>query len=145
MIYFFYLPSCIKLPEKWRVSLFSSGSIHNFKRIHFETRLANSAIFSPHLYILKTHNHHNHDFAAISFQRSFVFYCSKMISSSILTHNFYFFFQETEKLTPATLLKKSLWQRSFPVNFVKFLRTAFLTEYLRWLLLNLVKDISQKI
>ena len=26
-------------------------------------------------------------------------------------------------LTPATLLKKRLWQRCFPVNFVKFLRT----------------------
>ena len=37
---------------------------------------------------------------------------------------------------PATLLKKSLWHRYFPVNFVKFLRTPFLTENLRWLFLN---------
>ena len=36
---------------------------------------------------------------------------------------------------PATLLKKSLWHRCFPVNFPKFLRTPFLTEHLRWLLL----------
>ena len=36
---------------------------------------------------------------------------------------------------PATLLKKKLWHRCFPVNFAKFLRTPFLTEYLRWLLL----------
>ena len=27
---------------------------------------------------------------------------------------------------PATLLKKRIWQRCFPVNFVKFLRTPFL-------------------
>ena len=27
---------------------------------------------------------------------------------------------------PATLLKKRLWYRSFPVNFVRFLRTPFL-------------------
>ena len=27
---------------------------------------------------------------------------------------------------PATLLKKRLWQRCFPVNFAKFLRTPFL-------------------
>ena len=27
---------------------------------------------------------------------------------------------------PATLLKKRLWRRCFPVNFVKFLRTPFL-------------------
>ena len=32
---------------------------------------------------------------------------------------------------PATLLKKRLWRRCFPVNFVKFLRTAFLTENVR--------------
>ena len=36
---------------------------------------------------------------------------------------------------PATLLKKSLWYRCFPVNFVKFLRTPFFTEHLWWLLL----------
>ena len=35
----------------------------------------------------------------------------------------------------ATLLKKRLWHRGFTVNFAKFLRTAFLTELLRWLLL----------
>ena len=27
---------------------------------------------------------------------------------------------------PATILKKGLWHRCFPVNFVKFLKTAFL-------------------
>ena len=35
----------------------------------------------------------------------------------------------------ATLLKKRLSRRCFPVNIVKFLRTSFLTEHLRWLLL----------
>ena len=30
------------------------------------------------------------------------------------------------RLSPATLLKKRLWQRCFPVNFEKFLRTSFL-------------------
>ena len=32
-------------------------------------------------------------------------------------------------------IKKRLWRRCFPVNFAKFLRTPFLTEHLRWLLL----------
>ena len=32
-------------------------------------------------------------------------------------------------------LKKRLWHRCFPVNFVKFLRTSFFTEHLRWLIL----------
>ena len=36
---------------------------------------------------------------------------------------------------PATLLKKRLWHRCFPVDFAKFQRTLFLTEHLRWLLL----------
>ena len=39
---------------------------------------------------------------------------------------------------PATLLKKGLWHRCFPVNFAKFLRTPFFTEHLWWLLLLLL-------
>ena len=35
----------------------------------------------------------------------------------------------------ATLLKKRLWHRYFPVNFAKFRRTRFLTQHLWWLLL----------
>ena len=38
-------------------------------------------------------------------------------------------------LRPATLLKKSLWYKCFPVNFAKFIRTPFFIEQLRWLLL----------
>ena len=32
-------------------------------------------------------------------------------------------------------LKKRPWHMCFSVNFAKFLRTSFLTEYIRWLLL----------
>ena len=35
-----------------------------------------------------------------------------------------------------TLLKKRLYHRCFPVNFVKFLRTPFYIEHLWWLLLD---------
>ena len=35
----------------------------------------------------------------------------------------------------ATLIKKRFWHMCFPVNFVKFLRTPFFKEHLRWLLL----------
>ena len=38
--------------------------------------------------------------------------------------------------SPATLLKKRLGHRSFPVNFAKFLRTPFITGHLRWLLMK---------
>ena len=36
-----------------------------------------------------------------------------------------------QSLSPANLLKKRLWHRCFPVNFVKFLRTSLFTEHLR--------------
>ena len=45
------------------------------------------------------------------------------------------FFSKVAGLRPATLLKKRLWHRCFPVNFVELFRTTFLKEYLRWLLL----------
>ena len=40
-------------------------------------------------------------------------------------------------LRPSTLVKKRPWQRCFPRNFSKFLRTPCPTEHLRWLLLFL--------
>ena len=45
------------------------------------------------------------------------------------------FFNKVASLRLATLLKKRLWHRFFPVNFAKFLRTLFLTEHLWWLVL----------
>ena len=44
---------------------------------------------------------------------------------------------------PATL-KKRLWHRCFPVNFVKFLRTPILLEHLQWLLLPLFVMVMYK-
>ena len=38
----------------------------------------------------------------------------------------------------ASLLKKRLWHRCFSVNFLKFLRTPFLTKHLGWLLLKTI-------
>ena len=35
------------------------------------------------------------------------------------------FFNKVAGLRPATLLKKRLWRRYFPVNFVEFLKTLF--------------------
>ena len=42
------------------------------------------------------------------------------------------------ELRPATLLKKKLWHRCFPMNFVKFRRTRFFTERLRLLLMKFI-------
>ena len=51
------------------------------------------------------------------------------------------FLNKVVGLRPATLLKRRLWHRCFPVNFVKFLRTSFLTEHLRWLLLSFFRRV----
>ena len=44
-----------------------------------------------------------------------------------------------------SLLKKRLWHRCFPVNFVKFLRTPFYIEHLWWLLLKIVVQVFVKL
>ena len=49
--------------------------------------------------------------------------------------------QENTVARPATLLKKKLWHRCFPVNFWKFLRTPFIQNTSgRLLLQNSVND-----
>ena len=45
------------------------------------------------------------------------------------------FFNKFAGLRPATLLKKKLWHRCFPVNFAIFLRAPISKEHLWWLLL----------
>ena len=44
------------------------------------------------------------------------------------------------KLRPATLLKKKLRRKCFPVNFAKFLRTSFLQNTSRRLLLMIYRN-----
>ena len=46
------------------------------------------------------------------------------------------FFNKVACLTPATLLKRRLWHRCFPLSFVKRSENAFFTEHLWWLLLK---------
>ena len=40
-------------------------------------------------------------------------------------------------------IKKRLWPRCFPVKFLKFLRTTFLTEHFWWLLLSSIRSFSK--
>ena len=49
------------------------------------------------------------------------------------------FFDKVAILRPATLLKKRLWHRCFPVNFAKFLRTPFLQNTSGRLLLQIAE------
>ena len=53
-----------------------------------------------------------------------------------------FFFNKVAHLRPATLLKKRLWHRCFPVTFVKFLKTPFFIEHLWWLLPTLLVPVT---
>ena len=46
------------------------------------------------------------------------------------------FFNKVAGLRPATLLKKALWHRYFPVNFVTFSRTPFLHNTFGRVLMN---------
>ena len=62
--------------------------------------------------------------------RNFAKFTVKQMCQSLI-------FNTVAGLRPATLLKKRLWHRCFSVNFAKFLRTPFLTEHLRWLLLDI--------
>ena len=48
------------------------------------------------------------------------------------------FFNKVAGLRPEILFKKRLWHRCFPVNFAKFLRTLFLQNTPRRLLLQIM-------
>ena len=62
--------------------------------------------------------------------RNFAKFTGKQLCPSL-------FFNKVAGLRPATLLESRLWHRCFPVNFAKFLRTAFLQNTSGRLLLSL--------
>ena len=68
--------------------------------------------------------------------RNFAKFTGKHLGQSL-------FFNKVVGLRPAALLKRRLWPRCFPVNFVKFLRTPFFTEHL-WATASVFK-MSQKL
>ena len=61
--------------------------------------------------------------------RNFTKFTGKHLRQSLV-------YNKVADLRSVTLLKKRLWHRCFPVNFVKFLRTPFFIEHLWWLLLK---------
>ena len=56
--------------------------------------------------------------------RNFAKFTEKQLRQSL-------FFNKVAALRSATLLKKRLWHRCFPVKFANILRTPFVTEHLR--------------
>ena len=62
------------------------------------------------------------------FFRNFARFTGKHLCRSLL-------FNKVAVLRPETLLKRRLWQRCFPMNFVKFLKTPFLlSKSIDWFL-----------
>ena len=71
----------------------------------------------------------------------------KNISEKNILKNFFKIYSRwefSEGLRPATLLKKRLWHRCFPVKFWTFLRTPFLQSTSGRLLLLMVPLINRK-
>ena len=69
-------------------------------------------------------------FCKKGFLRNFAKFKGKHLCQSL-------FFNKVTGVRTATLLKKRLRHRFFPMNFAKFLRTPFLTEHLWWLFLGI--------
>ena len=63
-------------------------------------------------------------------------FTGKRLCQSLLFNKVSLFFNKVAGHRPETLLKKRLWQRWFPENFAKFLRTPFLKKHVWWLLLR---------
>ena len=73
--------------------------------------------------------------AATSVKKSISRYFAKFIGKYLCQS---LVFNKVAGLRPATLFQKSLLHRCFPVNFVKFPRTHFLTEHLQGLYLPML-------
>ena len=87
---------------------------HTFKRLFLQS-LLNGYIMVFHT----SRSSHQRYSVKKGTLRNFVKFTGKHLCQRL-------FFNKVAGLRPATLLKKSLWHRCFPVNSAKFLRTPFL-------------------
>ena len=70
--------------------------------------------------------------------RNFTKFTGKHLNQSL-------FFNKVAALRPETLLKKRLWHRCFPMNFLKFLRTPFHRPRLGEMVLGNISKVFGKI
>ena len=87
------------------------------------------AVKSIQCQIHKLRSSHPEVFFKNGILRNFTKFTGKHLCQSL-------FFNNVAGPRPVTLLKKRLWHRCFPVNFVKFLRTPFYIKHIWWLLLQ---------
>ena len=78
---------------------------------------------------MKARNSRTEVFCKKDFLRNFAKFKGKHLCQSL-------FFNKVAELRSATLLEKRFWHKCFPVNFMRFWRTAFFMEQLCWLLLE---------
>ena len=97
--------------------MFSQEQCENFKNTFFEGRMLLNRSGRPEVVCKKR------------VLKNFSKFTGKHLCRSL-------FFNKVAGLRSATLLKKRLWHRCFPVDFEKFLRTPFFIEHLWWLLLS---------
>ena len=80
-----------------------------------------------HLFVQTIFNEMNEVFCEKDVLRNFAKFIRKHLCQSL-------FFNKAAGLRSLTFLKKETLAQIFPVNFAKFLRTAFIIEQLLWLL-----------
>ena len=122
--FFFCLSLCIPYPRRdpWK----PSKKIEKAKK----KRRRQTTIISINILLERFRSNSSDVFCKKGVLRNFTKFRGKHLCQSV-------FFDKDAGLRPATLLKKRLWHRCFPVNFVNFLRTPFFIEHLWWLLLEI--------
>ena len=113
----------------WRLSDFNGTRTHNHlvRKRTINHLVVNSLIVNS---LAKFRSSRPDVFCKKGVLRSFTKFTEKQLRQSL-------FFNKVAGLSSATLLKKRLWHRCFPVNFAKFLRTHFSQNTSERLLLNM--------
>ena len=113
--------------SNWNLTVFAPG---------FFVLLLFCKILLTELFFMKFRSSHRRCSLKNGVLRNFAKFTGKHLRQSLL-------FNKVAGLRPATLLKKRICHRCFPVNFTKFLRTPFLQTTSERLLLEVANEFSK--
>ena len=122
-----YVPTCLKLLRAYVSSFFTC--LRGYNHSQNILRLTSIPCIAVFLWIICRSSHRRCSLRK-GVLRNFVKFTREHLYQNLL-------FNKVAGLRPATLLKKKLWHRCFPINFAKFLRTPLLRNTSRRLLLYL--------
>ena len=127
--------------SEFSVFFLQRKSTRHFKDLARTERGKNSQSENRILRIINCRSSHPEMFCKKGVLRNFAKFTGKHVCQNL-------FFKKVAGLSPAGLLQKRPWHRSFPVNLTKFLRTPFLQKssggcFCNWLN-NLMKIICDK-